>query len=110
MVAILTIIAFLVAAVKYAKADYDDWKAPPPPPAASLKDEPKRYPAHHALVNEVVEQEGLPYIHIQGYDLKIAINSAVLAQYNLRSGDSVPAELMYKIIDADRQFQKGVLR
>lgn len=96
-------------------ADYDDWKAPLPiieTPAkkAEVVDPIVETPPHYLFVNEVVEQEQLPYISIKGYNLKIAINPAVLEKYNLKSGDLVTSEQMYEIIDADRDFQKGILK
>jgi hypothetical protein len=92
--------------------NYSDWKAPPP--VASLKDtiahKEKGLPQHHLFVNEVVEQENLPFISIEGYNLKIAINPQILEKYGLKSGDLVSSTKMYEIIDADREFQRGVLK
>jgi hypothetical protein len=96
-------------------AGYDDWKAPPP--VAQLKDMPllpqhkeQNLLPHHLFVNEVVEAENLPFISIKGYNLKIAINPQVLKKYGLKSGDLVTSDQMYEIIDADRDFQRGVLK
>lgn len=91
---------------------YDDWKAPPPVAQAQHVAPPLKRPPTptQMLVNGIVEKENLPYIMIEGYDLKIAINPSVLQAYGLKSGDKVSAELMYKIIDADREFQRQLLK
>ncbi len=92
--------------------NYDDFKAPPPDAKPYKPILPRKRPATHnqALVNEIVEKENLPYIMIEGYDLKIAINPSVLAAHGLKSGDKVTAEKMYQIIDADREFQRQLLK
>ncbi len=91
---------------------YDDWKAPPPDAKPYKVVSPDKRPKtkNQLLVNEIVEKENLPYIMVEGYDLKIAINPSILEAYGLKSGDRVPIDLMHKIIEADREFQRQLLK
>lgn len=93
-------------------AEASDWKAPPPiVPPASLKDRATpeyKAAASRAIINHWVEQEKLPYITVVGHDVKIAISAEVLAAFNVKSGASLPAEQVFKIIDADRNFERGL--
>lgn len=97
-----------------ATESYKDWKAPPPAVSPKVVVAPKPtvevLKPHQVLVNEIVEQERLPYVKIMHHDLKIAINPSVLEKYGLRSGDEIPRVLMDKIIEEDRAFQKGLLQ
>lgn len=105
------VILISISCCSAAGADnYDDWKAPPPQVSLEDPPAPRAMPKHHALVNEVVEAENLPYLRIKGYHLKVAISREILNRYMLKSGAEITAELMYEIIDADKEFQKGVLR
>lgn len=98
----------------------DDWKAPPPlkqkrpdrvvPKIVNPVPLPGVSPVR---VDPAVPQSdlaNLPYLRITGYDLKIAFSPTIMDRYGLKSGDEVSAELMYHIIDAEREFEKSRLR
>lgn len=52
----------------------------------------------------------LPFLKIEGYDLKIAFAPSVLMQFGLKSGESVPAELLYSVIAAERALGEARLK
>lgn len=52
----------------------------------------------------------LPYLKIVGYDLKIAFTPMALEAFGLKSGESVPAEVLYAVIAAERELEKSKLR
>ena len=87
--------------------NYDDWKAPPPMDLPDRGEQKRKLKPHQEFVNEIIELERLPYIITRDHGLKVAINPQVLSKYNLKSGDEVSIQLMYKIIEADRRYQKG---
>lgn len=98
----------------------DDWKAPPPlkekRPDRVVKKiiNPMPLPGTSPVrIDPTVPQSAtadLPYLRITGYDLKIAFSPTIMDRYGLKSGDEVSAELMYAIIDAEREFEKSRLR
>ena len=97
----------------------DDWKAPPPlkekRPDRVVKKivDPVPLPGVSPVrVDPTVPQSAindLPYLRIEGYDLKIAFSPTIMDRYGLKSGDEVSAELMYAIIAAEREFEKSRL-
>lgn len=90
----LTIIVIaLILTLTVARAEsYKDWKAPPPLPKE------KQVP----IITGAMPEDWMPFVRIDGYDLKIAINPSTLRQYNLTSGQEISAKLMYEIIEHER--------
>lgn len=106
----ITAMAILLMAIPSQAGD--DRKAPPPLfPPVSLKDSQTpeyKAAASRVLINRLVEQKNLPYITVEGHDVKIAISPEILAAYKVSSGAALPAKKVYEIIDADRNFERGL--